>query len=107
LPLTGTEPCSEIDPELYYNDVSPDPRYLHDYLRQICRGCPILDECREHAIKHEEWGFWGGLSMTERIAIRHETGVAFVGVKMYNQATVKERERLAKEAKDHAMQLLS
>lgn len=38
----------------------------------ICRTCPVITECREHGIRHEEHGTWGGLSARERARIRKQ-----------------------------------
>ena len=33
----------------------------------ICRTCPVLEQCRRHALTvHEPYGVWGGLSESER-----------------------------------------
>ncbi len=38
--------------------------------KQICRGCPVLQRCRTHALNaHEPYGVWGGLSESERDTI--------------------------------------
>jgi WhiB family transcriptional regulator, redox-sensing transcriptional regulator len=35
--------------------------------KQICRSCPVLDQCRRHALEvHEPYGVWGGLSEADR-----------------------------------------
>ncbi len=35
--------------------------------KQICRRCPVLEQCRRHALAvHEPYGVWGGLSESER-----------------------------------------
>ncbi len=35
--------------------------------KQVCRTCPVLDQCRRHALTvHEPYGVWGGLSESER-----------------------------------------
>lgn len=35
--------------------------------KTICRGCPVLHECREHALAtREPYGVWGGLTEEER-----------------------------------------
>jgi WhiB family transcriptional regulator, redox-sensing transcriptional regulator len=35
--------------------------------KQVCRSCPVLQECRRHALTaHEPYGVWGGLSESER-----------------------------------------
>src|SRR5205807_7773943 len=41
---------------------------------QICRSCPVITQCREHALSVQEpYGIWGGLGQEElrrRIAAR-------------------------------------
>jgi WhiB family redox-sensing transcriptional regulator len=35
--------------------------------KEICRSCPVLRRCREHALSVEEqYGIWGGLGEIER-----------------------------------------
>lgn len=35
--------------------------------KRFCARCPVLQQCREHALTvHEPYGVWGGLSETER-----------------------------------------
>lgn len=35
--------------------------------KEICRTCPVLMQCRSHALKvSEPYGIWGGMSETER-----------------------------------------
>ncbi|PBC48075.1 transcriptional regulator [Rhodococcus sp. ACS1] len=35
--------------------------------KQICQDCPVLRECRTHALTAaEHYGIWGGMSETER-----------------------------------------
>lgn len=36
----------------------------------VCRTCPLIDACREHAMQHERFGVWGGLSEAQRKARR-------------------------------------
>jgi WhiB family transcriptional regulator, redox-sensing transcriptional regulator len=38
--------------------------------KQVCRACPVMDQCRAHALSaHEPYGVWGGLSESERDGI--------------------------------------
>jgi predicted RecB family nuclease len=46
--------------------------------REVCTQCPIISECYEHAIRHEEFGFWAGLSPRQRRVIRREQKISFV-----------------------------
>ncbi|MDT2007497.1 WhiB family transcriptional regulator [Rhodococcus opacus] len=34
--------------------------------KQICQDCPVLAECRTHALTTEAYGIWGGMSESER-----------------------------------------
>jgi WhiB family transcriptional regulator, redox-sensing transcriptional regulator len=38
--------------------------------RAICRTCPVMKECRDHAVTHNERGIWGGTTGSERRALR-------------------------------------
>ena len=42
--------------------------------KQDCQRCPVLDQCRRHALAvHEPYGVWGGLSESERdVIVRDE-----------------------------------
>ncbi|MCQ4120716.1 WhiB family transcriptional regulator [Rhodococcus tibetensis] len=44
--------------------------------KQLCNRCPVLVQCREHALTVEEpFGVWGGMSESERqAAIEHRRG---------------------------------
>ena len=38
--------------------------------KAVCRACPAIVECREHALRvREPYGVWGGLSEEERAAL--------------------------------------
>ena len=38
--------------------------------KKICASCPVLQECRTHAIENEEFGVWGGLTANQRRLVR-------------------------------------
>lgn len=39
--------------------------------KKICMSCPVINNCREHALTTpEEFGVWGGLTEKERKEIR-------------------------------------
>jgi WhiB family redox-sensing transcriptional regulator len=38
--------------------------------KRVCRQCPVIRQCREHAIAAEDFGVWGGLTAREREEIR-------------------------------------
>jgi hypothetical protein len=51
----------------YYTSTAPRQ---HSMLRRVCLNCPIINECAAFAIKHEQFGFWGGMTAMERNSIR-------------------------------------
>ena len=62
--------CRGIDTELFF---SPDGERGHlraqreHAAKQICHDCPVLTECRTHALTAAEThGIWGGMSETDR-----------------------------------------
>ncbi|MBF4479968.1 WhiB family transcriptional regulator [Rhodococcus rhodochrous] len=37
--------------------------------KEVCRSCPVIDACREHAVRTgETHGVWGGMNYSERRA---------------------------------------
>ncbi len=46
--------------------------------KEICKTCPVIDECREYALAiREPYGIWGGLTENERkliLAQRYAAG---------------------------------
>jgi WhiB family redox-sensing transcriptional regulator len=47
----------------------PEARILREvHARAICRGCAVLEPCRQWARDNREYGFWGGESEEERAA---------------------------------------
>lgn len=106
LPLTGSEPCSEIDPELFFIEDREHLDGMKPFLRQLCHGCPILDECHEHAIRHEEYGFWGGLTAQERKRERRSRNIVLESVSRYNISVVSAREKERKERERDGLQRL-
>nr|WP_241031930.1 WhiB family transcriptional regulator [Rhodococcus koreensis] len=62
--------CRGTDTDLFF---SPDGergkvRARREHAaKQICRDCPVLTECRTHALSAAEpYGIWGGMSETDR-----------------------------------------
>ena len=74
--------CAGMDGDMFYDDMivhesvteygyytSSAPRQ-HAVLRRVCLNCPVVFECADFAIKHERFGFWGGMTAMERHSIR-------------------------------------
>lgn len=34
--------------------------------KAVCEGCPVRQQCLDHALVHEDYGVWGGLTPRER-----------------------------------------
>lgn len=62
--------CKGIFTDLFYLENTAEAALITPTLRRICQGCPVLDECREYSVMHENAGFWGGLTMSERHRLR-------------------------------------
>lgn len=68
--------CANEDQALFF----PDDSDLALEAKAICLQCPVIDECREYALKHDErHGIWGGLSEEERS--RMKTGGVRRGIR--------------------------
>ncbi|HIW96792.1 MAG TPA: WhiB family transcriptional regulator [Candidatus Corynebacterium gallistercoris] len=43
--------------------------------KMVCRTCPVMEQCREHALEvAEPYGIWGGLSESERAQMLRPAG---------------------------------
>lgn len=65
--------CRDYDPDVFFH---PDgerggPRRRRaEAAKRICASCPVLDQCRAHALDvGEPYGVWGGMSEEERHTI--------------------------------------
>ena len=71
-----TPACEGMDTNFFYpvGESNEDNAWAKDnvypQLRKVCGNCDVFDKCRDWAIKHEEWGFWGGMSVYERRQFR-------------------------------------
>lgn len=106
LPVTGSEPCSQVDPEMFFEERPRVAADLAPVLKEMCGACPILVECRDHALHHEEYGFWGGMSGRERKLERRRLGIGLRSVTVLNQRTYVDRMRENKRRYNYAMSLL-
>ena len=62
--------CRESDGRLFFHtegERGAARRGRDDAARAICAGCPVIDQCRRHALTvREPYGVWGGLSEDDR-----------------------------------------
>jgi WhiB family redox-sensing transcriptional regulator len=65
--------CREADPSLFFHpEGERGPKRLRrDRAAQaICAECPVIAQCREHALAvREPYGVWGGLTEDDRVAM--------------------------------------
>jgi len=59
--------CREVDPGLFVSDgQSTDVARAYQKARQVCRRCPVIDQCQDYAINlardHQLWGVWAGMN---------------------------------------------
>jgi hypothetical protein len=76
----GSQPCASIGMDLFYYEYGAgvsfkDSKQDEHNLKKICSNCTFLADCAIYAIHHEEYGFWGGLSYTEREKFRKKYGI--------------------------------
>lgn len=61
--------CLDMPDAVFYPERGEDIRRA----KRICRTCPVIVECLEYAVAHNErFGVWGGLSERERRRLRRE-----------------------------------
>ncbi|WP_238154426.1 WhiB family transcriptional regulator [Ornithinimicrobium sufpigmenti] len=65
--------CRTMNPELFFHpeaERGPSRRRRDQRATAVCEQCPVLAECREHALRvREPYGVWGGLTEEDREAI--------------------------------------
>ena len=67
--------CRDSDPELFFPVTGHEtPAYARqvEQARQVCRRCPVLDECRTWALDHLPYGVAGGLTADGRAHYRRQ-----------------------------------
>lgn len=76
----GSEKCTQVQPEFFYevSTRSGGDREQVEYLRKVCDGCPRLIECFTYAINHEYYGFWAGMTETERFNYRKRHNIKLI-----------------------------
>jgi WhiB family redox-sensing transcriptional regulator len=55
---------------MFYPEDGGSGTDIYTFARKICAGCVVRTECLEWAIKHEDWGMWGGTTPGERAKLR-------------------------------------
>ena len=53
--------------------------------RVLCNLCPVQDQCREHARRNREYGYWGGENEEDRYLLGY-TVTAAIGARTRKSA---------------------
>ena len=65
--------CRELPTEMFFHpegERGPRRRNREMAAKSVCNTCPVLAQCRAHALAvREPYGIWGGLSEEERESI--------------------------------------
>lgn len=64
----ATAACYGIPTDMFYP--APEDQVGFRAAKRICRGCPLMDACRDFAVANHEEGVWGATSERQRETIR-------------------------------------
>jgi WhiB family redox-sensing transcriptional regulator len=73
--------CRSMPAEVFFDSEKARGRrreLREEAAKRVCRQCPVIVACREHALAAEDFGVWGGLTARERREIRGELDAAEV-----------------------------
>lgn len=73
--------CRQLAPEVFFPEDSGRSglRAREEHAKQICRGCPVLGDCRDHALAtRESHGVWGAMSARDRQRVYAGHGLAVI-----------------------------
>jgi WhiB family redox-sensing transcriptional regulator len=55
--------CRDIDTNLFFPDVGGNGKEAI----AICKTCPVIVQCLDYAMTHDEYGVWGGKTRNQRL----------------------------------------
>lgn len=61
--------CRRLPPEVFFPEDAgrTGRRAREEHAKRICRECPVVKDCREHALAvRETHGVWGAMSARDR-----------------------------------------
>ena len=65
--------CIDLPSEMFFHpegERGPSRRKRENAALAICATCPVIQQCRNQALKIQEpYGIWGGLTEDDRLAI--------------------------------------
>ena len=64
--------CRRESPDVFFHpdgERGPSRRNRDSQAKAVCATCPVIENCREHALRvREPYGVWGAMTTTEREA---------------------------------------
>ena len=74
--------CKDVDPDLFFLEPllrGKEKREKERKAKAICKGCPVINECLEHAMRTPEYfGVWGGMTADQRNALLRKQGIRII-----------------------------
>lgn len=65
--------CRTLPTEMFFHpdgERGPSRHKRENAAKVVCASCPVVQQCREHALSVQEpYGIWGGLTEDERLMI--------------------------------------
>jgi WhiB family redox-sensing transcriptional regulator len=65
--------CRQTGDEVFFHpegERGSNRRRRDQAAKAVCSGCPVIEQCREHALSvREPYGVWGGLTEDDREAV--------------------------------------
>jgi WhiB family redox-sensing transcriptional regulator len=75
--------CRRENPDVFFHpegERGPARRNRDARAKEVCQTCPVLVQCRAHALQvREPYGVWGGMTEDEREAAYAASGATVTG----------------------------
>ena len=59
--------CKDADPEVFFEGQADKVAEAKSY----CGICPVVMQCLTYALNNDEYGIWGGTTMSERLKVKN------------------------------------
>jgi len=67
--------CKDVPTDLFYPGRG---MLVSKVIKDKCAVCPVRYACLEHALKYEAYGYWGGTTEKDRVAIRMNRNITLI-----------------------------
>jgi len=66
--------CRNIEKRHFYAHEQGERLPIPEFVITACQFCPVKQQCLDYALKHEDYGYWGGTTARERREMRLKAG---------------------------------